>query len=279
VIEGGCKTVRVNTHEGGFRTIDGDRMGWFLHPDGDDLAVAPLGINSALLKVAYVPFEMAVPREVIDGGVLGVGDEAFFIGRFVYRDGKIMNTPTARFGSIAQVGGDPIVQKERQGFRQESFLVEAHSLSGFSGSPVFAYRGARFAPHAEDSSVASIVPQVGSRVYLLGVDWGSDPWTADVLDANTHKAVNPAEYVRASSGMSLIVPAWKLRGALDHPDLVEFRRIREGLMRHQQPDEGREAAVLDSATGPTPFSRDDFDDALGRATRLVIPPDESVPEG
>jgi len=230
VIEGGCDVLRVNTHAGHHYTMPMSRDGWFLHPDGDDLALAPLGLNKALLRYTYVPFEMAVPKVIMDDGHLGIGDEAFFIGRYVYRDGRASNTPAARFGAIAQVGGDPIFQKER-GFRQESILVEAHSLSGFSGSPVFAYRGARFAPAEGDPNRASIIPQVGTRVYLLGVDWGSDPWTADVLDKGTHEAVEPGQYVQASSGMSMIVPAWKLRGALDHPDLVRFREIRETLMR------------------------------------------------
>ena len=249
VIEGGCPVIRINTHDGGFDVMPIQPDGWFLHPDGDDIALAPIG-PGPWLKYTHVPFDMALPKAIVDAGDLGVGDEAFFIGRFVYRDGTALNTPTARFGSIARVGGDPIPQQGR-GRSQESILVEVHSLSGFSGSPVFAYRGATFAPHADDPNRASIIPEFGSRVYLLGVDWGSDPWTAEVRDASTSRPVASREYVQAPSGMSMVVPAWKLQGALDHPKLIEFRQIKEQLMKDKEADKDQGAAIMDMAGLPS----------------------------
>jgi hypothetical protein len=42
--------------------------------------------------------------------------------------------PTARFGNIAQMPNEPVIIKR---FEQDCFLVEARSIGGFSGSPVF----------------------------------------------------------------------------------------------------------------------------------------------
>jgi hypothetical protein len=285
VIESGGEFVRFNIKAGGVSVQQIPHDGWFLHPDGDDLALAPVGPPDAL-QTANVPFEMAATPDLFETQILGPGDEAFFIGRFVNRDGKSSNIPTARFGSIAQVGGDPIYQSGR-GFRQDSILVECHSLSGFSGSPVFAYRAANIRTGA--NLVASthlrsapddslwVHPQL-AQVYLIGVDWGSDPWTADVRDKGTDKPVRN-EYVRASSGMACVVPAWKLRGALDHPDLIEFRRVRENIWRSMSAEE--EKAAMDSAIppeSPEPFDRDSLMANLDKATH-VIPPAESAPEG
>ena len=205
---------------------------WLLHPDGDDLAVAAVEFTDDFRR-SFVPYEMAATPEIFEQEELSPGDEAFFIGRFVFRDGRSTNTPTVRFGSIAQIGGDPVLQKGRPcGDRdQESFLVECHSLSGFSGSPVFAYRGARMKGTEDDPNAVVVVPQVGMRVYLLGVDWGNDPWRADVLDKSRDERVTPEEYVKASSGMALVVPAWKIRDVLDRDELRDARAERERKMR------------------------------------------------
>jgi hypothetical protein len=65
-----------------------------------------------------------------------VGDEVFMIGRFMARDESGLNAPIARFGHLASSGVE-IIKQDRGGFPQESFLVEVHSISGFSGSPIF----------------------------------------------------------------------------------------------------------------------------------------------
>jgi hypothetical protein len=238
VFERGGRWVRFNLHEGGTDVQEIRTDGWFPHPDGDDLVLAPWGDTKGALKTSHVSFGMAATPDLFEEHQqLGPGDEAFFIGRFIHRDGKTENTPTARFGAIAQVGGDPIVQRDRNGFKQESILVECHSLSGFSGSPVFAYRSANIRSGQQitemlgrdDDTDLWVAPQY-ARVYLLGVDWGSDPWMEDVRDKRTDSPVNN-EYVRAPSGMAHVVPAWSLRGALDHPGLVELRGLREEYWR------------------------------------------------
>lgn len=52
----------------------------------------------------------------------------FFLGRFVTHDGKQRNLPTVRFGNLATMPWEPVLTE--RGLRQESFLVEARSLSG-----------------------------------------------------------------------------------------------------------------------------------------------------
>jgi Trypsin-like peptidase domain len=246
VIEMGFTVVRGTGSDGRIRTVP-LATAWVPHPDGDDVALAAVEMTDEFRRT-YVPFEMAVTPELFENEELSPGDEAFFIGRFVFRDGRSANTPTVRFGSIAQVGGDPILQKDRPSGRrfQESFLVECHSLSGFSGSPVFAYRGARL-KGGDDANSVVLAPMVGNRVYLLGIDWGSDPWTAPVLDSATDAPVQPGEYVKASSGMAAVVPAWKIRGVLDEDKLRDAREEREREMRMKDLEKGEGAANMDSA--------------------------------
>lgn len=81
---------------------------------------------------------MLLKRHEIDAFRVGPGDDVFVVGRFINSQGKLRNIPSVRFGNIAQMPLKPIEQGRVFGeFQQESFLVEARSISGFSGSPVF----------------------------------------------------------------------------------------------------------------------------------------------
>jgi hypothetical protein len=59
---------------------------------------------------------------------IGIGDEAFVVGRFINHEGKQRNTPTARTGIISQMPIEPI---HIRGIDQECFLIEARSFGGF----------------------------------------------------------------------------------------------------------------------------------------------------
>jgi len=183
------------------------------------------------IRYATIPEEMFIKKEVVAGEMISPGDEAFFIGRYADHAGVAENTPTARFGSISQVNGEPVLQKRQAGIRlQESILVEARSLSGYSGSPVFAYRGARFGQITDAKhALLTVVPQVGMLLYLLGIDWGHHPWRESVRDSVTSKPVATGEYVAGNSGMAMAVPAWKLLEVLMDPLLAELRNRSEGL--------------------------------------------------
>ena len=275
-IDGGFTVLRVNTQAGQVDTLPLERKHWFPHPDNDDIAVAPIGLNQTIFRFTFIPWEMAVAPDLFETEDLSIGDEAFLLGRFVDRDGKTSNTPVLRFGSIAQVDGDPVFQKER-GHYQDSILVEVRSLSGFSGSPVFAYRGARVGPGKDDPNEAVIIPQVGTRVYLLGVNWGSQPWTAPVKDEITDKDVNPSQYVRTPSGMAFVVPIWKLAAVLADPFLVQAREAWEAMCMKEREQE-QSGVVLDATKiEPSEYGRDQFMVDLDRVTRQK--PDEPVPEG
>jgi hypothetical protein len=104
---------------------------------------------------------------------VGPGDEVYFMGRFIAHDGKQRNTPIVRFGSIAMMPREPVHQTQRA-FDQESFLIEARSLSGFSGSPVMLYippfsHRFRAGKYAWDEK--GLAPT--TTMLLLGLDWGS----------------------------------------------------------------------------------------------------------
>jgi len=164
---------------------------------------------------------MLLRRYEIDAFRIGPGDDVFVVGRFINSQGKVRNIPSVRFGNIAQMPHEPIEQKRVFGeFQQESFLVEARSISGFSGSPVFLIL------HA-----ASSRQEPGFRLHtdvfrLLGIQWGYIQDWESVRDS-TGKRVDTGLQVRLNTGMMGVVPAWKLGDLFRSDPLMEHKRKTE----------------------------------------------------
>ena len=170
---------------------------------------------------------MFLTHDLIEKWGLSAGDETFSFGRYVDLGGRDENQPVARFGNVARLYGDPIMQLGRS-YLQESFVVESRSLSGYSGSPVFVYPG----PDPGGTSDGGVVLHTltAAHCWLLGVCWGHHPWTEKVRDPNVQGSpiVTPERVVQITSGLMMVVPAWKLGELLDCNEFVEMRmRVEE----------------------------------------------------
>jgi len=220
--------ARINLRGQGFDVIELPFEAWEPHPNGDDVTVARLEIRHPVWQYASVNRGMMLSREKLKQLDFGPGDEAFFIGRYVDVDGKAYNVPTVRTGIVSAYPAEPIIQPERNDFPQESILVEARSLSGFSGSPVFVTYSA-VVEKSEKGGVDSM-PFVRHRdespVALLGIDWGHHVSWEYVRHATYGQRL--PEKVPMNSGMMKVVPAWKLLDILDLSErLVLMRREME----------------------------------------------------
>lgn len=243
--EGSSPVVRLNTVAGGTDILPLQADDWIHHGDGDDVAVTMVDpMSRAAYKQALLPWErLAITKEQIDEWRVGPGDDVFFLGRFRFQEGRRRNLPTARFGNIARMPLDEGVIHPR-GIEQESFIVEARSLSGFSGSPVFlfiapfAFRGDQTLPGTATGHVA-----------LLGIDWGHGPDFSRVLGPDKDTPWRDQElWVKQNSGMMNVVPTWRI-GQL----LLEDDRLKSGRRGVLDARRARtlDAAALDVA-GPTP---------------------------
>jgi hypothetical protein len=161
VITGRCEAARVNTKQGDYEILDVSTGSWIHHPDGDDLAVCPIRLDINKYKFSCIPSSMLLTKRAIAEHQIGVGDEVFMVGRFINHDGKQKNTPTARFGNISMMPDEPI--RHPTGIMQESFVVEARSFAGFSGSPVFVW-----------------IPGSDQRTNNLIISQGWGPWSSVV---------------------------------------------------------------------------------------------------
>ena len=197
---------------------------------GDDLAVCPIKLAPAVHRINYVPTNLFLTKGLIENFQIGPGDDVFIIGRFVNcSEGKQRNLPSVRFGNISQMPWEPIVI---EGHPQESFLVEARSISGYSGSPVYVYL-----PQQVDGTINPEIkkmvtdgklklPGVSSKrvnipmqigPWLLGVDFCHIRWDEPIWSKITKKPISDDWFIKSNTGMMGVVPAWKLHEILEGP--------------------------------------------------------------
>jgi hypothetical protein len=220
-----AEAVRINTRSSGLSVMRLKPSNWLHHPDGDDLAVYPFSMRRHHDWFVVRSSEL-VTKTMMRAHDIGPGDDVYMIGRFLYHDGRESNTPAARFGNLA-IMPSKIYQRDR-GFYQESFLVECRSIPGFSGSPVFTQINIALPrPHATSTLDASepgnprLLPisSATNEVFncLLGVDWGH------ILSKEVPVHPGMGVFYAPLSGMSAVVPAWRLQALLDAPKLVKQR--------------------------------------------------------
>jgi hypothetical protein len=76
----------------------------------DDLAIISMPDIADVFKIHSIPADSLISEQFVIDHDIGVGDEVMMLGRFLNRDGIQKNTPTARFGHLAQ---SPLIRKTR----------------------------------------------------------------------------------------------------------------------------------------------------------------------
>jgi hypothetical protein len=251
--------VRMRTKDGKHSIGATEPTAWHCHPKGDDLSVSLIWCDWQSMRYNFVPRDRFIDKDIIKRFNIGPGDEVFVVGRFVNHEGRQQNLPTARFGCLAQLPWEPV--KQDTGFEQESFLVEARSIAGYSGAPVFlsipefslregaddwyppkietirpdasntkSFDDIRKALSTNAASMASFAQKDWGYLrshgpWLLGVDWGHlNDW--EFVRDQHGRPVNPdprAMRVKMNTGMMTVVPAWKLAELLDDEPVAKQR--------------------------------------------------------
>lgn len=226
--------LRVNGRKEGVQVVDISKLTWD-YPDNaaSDIAVSELIGDGykADLKVYPIDAAMILTQDESERVQLGLGEELICIGLFHHRQGDRRNIPIARFGNIAALPEEPLID-EWSGLEYDAFLAEIRSIGGLSGSPVFA----RLPAGRKDSNGTIVnTPQW----FWLGVVRGH--WT--------DPQVVSAEQQMMNTGIALVTPAWEALELLDRGDFVKERKEAEQTIRKS------EAPTQDSVETDDEFSR------------------------
>lgn len=209
--------IRINTRQGGFKYIPTLFADWKDHSDDSsvDAMVLQVGSQMDMYDFLTLPLNIMVTKEVIENESIGVGDEIFLTGLFISHSGKKKNMPIVRVGNIAAMPEEAINVSNFGDI--EAYLIEARSIGGLSGSPVFVH----LASVRVKDNQAEIREQ---RFYWLGLMHGhwnlpinSEKPRADevVEDFSSKEAVN--------MGIAIVIPSIKIFEIINQSFFVESR--------------------------------------------------------
>ncbi|MFC2023021.1 hypothetical protein ACFLTL_02570, partial [Chloroflexota bacterium] len=135
----GTVGIRINRKNQSVQVVNTNLNDWRFHPTDDTVDVAAIQIapSTEVYDFLYIPSSMAATEEVIVKEKIGCGDEVFLTGLFISHYGAEKNVPIIRIGNIACMP-EELVQSKELG-ATEAYLVEARSIGGLSGSPVFVH--------------------------------------------------------------------------------------------------------------------------------------------
>lgn len=260
VIEHGASVIRVNSRDGGVDVLDLKPSDWILSPT-DDLAICDAPFDFEKHDIESVSTDNFLTTSDVEKYQMGPGMEVFVVGRFVAHSGKRRNQPAARFGVVSMLDSEPV--RQSSGNLQESVLVEMHSISGYSGSPVYIYL-------SKQTPGTSLTMGWDYKTWFLGIDWGHLPKWEFVVDEYGDR--HPDGWrVKLNSGMMGVVPCWKLLDLINCEELMEKREKQERMFREQK----ESAGTLDTATVTTvekkEFTQADFESALRKVSRKIQP--------
>ena len=166
------------------------------------------GFEANELDHRVFPIAGFATKEKVELEKIGLGEETIIAGLFAPHHGNTKNIPIVRIGSIAAMPEEKVITRIGQ---IDAYLVEARSIGGLSGSPVFVNMGIM----RDRGGVLEIEKRVdGTRslgtIYLLGLMHGH------------------YDEEKVNMGIGIVVPATKILEVINQEAaLREEKRLRE----------------------------------------------------
>jgi hypothetical protein len=231
--------LRINLKDVGVQLVGTPVNSWLSHPHEADVDVAVLNWapSREVFDYRFISLNMAATQEIIERENIGVGDDVFLTGLFSNHYGSQRNIPIIRVGNIASMPEEKVHTKWGN---IDAYLVEARSIGGLSGSPVFVYMGA-MRKQGSDVTFRS-----GVLFYLLGLMHGHfdlSQLEIDSLDDNLEQ--DSLTNLKINIGIAVVVPVWKILEVINQEI---FANLRDSLLKQEQ---AKKSAVPDTTTDST----------------------------
>jgi hypothetical protein len=206
--------VRVNLKSGGSAIVEGGdpAIRWWCHPTDSRVDVAIIRWIPPEAEVKYKRWSVKdfVTREQVTESKYGPGDDVHMFGLLTYAPGKDKNMPVMRSGIVAMIPDDPIATKRGL---MDAYLVEAVSVGGLSGSPVIVTQTKM---HDAGSVRLKGIGEIGVLGLVHG-HWDAFPDMPGSPDTNRQRSDS------IHSGLTVVVPAYKILEVLDQPEMRELK--------------------------------------------------------
>lgn len=269
--------LRVNLKAGGSEPFPVEDVVWSIHSDKNvDVAATPCYLDPNVYEVNYI----SVTEQFVQDNSPAhpfwtrAGDPISIVGLFRLHSGSKRNAIIVHSGNIALMPNvdEKIPVRDRvtnEPLEMEAYLVEAQTLDGLSGAPVF---------HREMVS-ASVLGQhnggpaiVATGLMLLGVyssSWDGEPETALAKDRKLQTGK------KVPVGMGIVVPCQKLMELIMTDD--KLKKHREDMRRRKMEEFAAttdDSFMIDSSPLPSADNsnhREDFMRLASAAARKQKP--------
>jgi hypothetical protein len=220
--------IRANLLEGGAGTYTTHIDDW-LHLDTKiDCAMLPLRLLYDQfvgdMRPDYASWslkqDVAVDRVIQTQGI-GIGEDIFMVGLFRNHLGRDRNEPILRVGNIAAIPSDSIPSPYGD---MRVILIEARSIGGLSGSPVFVNMG--MVRWREGKLMQSGSETQFLFLGLMHGHWDIDSSQIDALTDDTEKL---------NTGIAIVVPAQQVTDSIVPYLKKEAKMQKEKLDKESMP--------------------------------------------
>ena len=220
-----CVYIRANTSRGTTAQFKREPGEWFRHEnDRVDIAISPCTMLDSMDQ-HHFGTEMFLTERTLKSEHVGLGDDLFFPGLFSPRKGETRNIPIVRTGTIAAMPGEEI--KTSLGMLR-AYLVEARSIGGLSGSPVFLHPGI-----ARGNSGTVVFHAPKPKLYLLGMIHGHYGMGGELTDVCSEGDAFGRER-SVNMGIGIVCPADDILALLNQPNVVRHREQAAKAAQRQQ---------------------------------------------
>jgi hypothetical protein len=259
-IEGGPFVIGLNQKNGTKALLDADEAKWYYHPTEPNAVDAAVTLFAPAhydrLNVEWVFEEMFATPEVMEQAGIGIGDEIAVVGLFTRFWGQNQYFPIVRIGNLAMLPKERIPAEKFD--PMEAYLAEGRSIGGLSGSPVYVRETLNMNVSGRNGE---LLPFAGTgQIYFLGLMHGHWQVPKEALQKD---GIEAAEAV--NMGVSIIVPAHKIKEILYQPELAEMRKqVDQEIAKRDGPTQDSDLKKPEPS-----FTQDDFESALKKVTRKV----------
>jgi hypothetical protein len=241
--------IRANLKGSGSVNMHIQKANWQFHPDSS-VDLAALRFSSPDVARLQTLTVSLLDKNIVDYTAepkfVRPGDELSLVGLFRLHAGSQRNLPLVHSGNVALLP-DPSelvpIRNRVTGevVESEVYLIEAQTLDGLSGSPVFMHL---MVPLVQLAKFEGERLRGYAGTMLLGVytgSWDGEPGVILAADRNLHGGK------RVPIGMGTAVPAKRIMELIrDNPDFKLSRRLRIKIL------DAANAASTDSSLAPIP---------------------------
>jgi hypothetical protein len=215
-----------------------DNDAWVHNDDGVDVLVFRTS-HYDQLNYNVVPLSAVASKQTVVDEDIKATDRVVFPTMLSNFMGSTRNYPVTRDGTIALIPEELVPLEFEVGARkiktqQEVIFLDATSIPGASGSPVFLWPGSRLKNNA--------IMIGGGQAWLLGVMHGFYP--AEPREILRVQTTGTWELFAENSRIAIVFPAWRILEILDAPNT----KLRLDELISEIPPESPEA--LEPARAP-----------------------------